>query len=294
MLPIGLRNPCCRAILTVALIVYGWVDTVNAYERWADQRSAGPIVCHADFSLDKYRDLFTDLAGLQAELVRVLAIKPAAEPIELFLFRNKSSYRAFLQRQFPQVPYRRALYVKRDGPGMVFAYRHSELRVDVRHECTHALLHASLPMVPLWLDEGLAEYFEVPPEDRASGHAHLSSLRWNLRLGMVPSLEALEQRGDLADMGAQEYRYSWAWVHFMLHGPTDAHRELVAFLADIQQGIPPDRLSERLSRKMPDAERQLVRHFKYWREQQADRVMARAAVPATPALYRPSDPPVAR
>ncbi|GIT30210.1 MAG: hypothetical protein Ct9H300mP1_22560 [Planctomycetaceae bacterium] len=32
---------------------------------------------------------------------------------------------------------------------------------DLRHEFTHGVLHSSLKRVPLWLDEGLAEYFEV-------------------------------------------------------------------------------------------------------------------------------------
>ena len=52
--------------------------------------------------------------------------------------------------------------MKGRGPGKVFAYKSKALPVDVRHEGTHGLLHAALPMVPLWLDEGLAEYFEVP------------------------------------------------------------------------------------------------------------------------------------
>ena len=33
---------------------------------------------------------------------------------------------------------------------------------DLRHEMTHAYLHAVVPNVPLWLDEGLAKYFELP------------------------------------------------------------------------------------------------------------------------------------
>jgi hypothetical protein len=47
---------------------------------------------------------------------------------------------------------------------MVFAYRGEDFETDLRHECTHALLNAALPVVPLWLDEGLAEYFEVLPQ----------------------------------------------------------------------------------------------------------------------------------
>ena len=55
------------------------------------------------------------------------------------------------------------------------AYRNPEFGNDLRHECTHALLHAVLPAVPLWLDEGLAKYFEVQRASRAYGHPYLSS-----------------------------------------------------------------------------------------------------------------------
>jgi hypothetical protein len=120
-------------------------------------------------------------------------------------------------------------------------------------------------MVPLWLDEGLAEYFEMPAGQRAFDHPHLKKLRWNLRFGMVPSMQSLESLQDLAQMGGPEYRFSWAWVHFMLHGPLPVHRALVHFLADIRKGNPPGKLSERLDRNVPDLEWQMIRHFKQWR-----------------------------
>ena len=134
------------------------------------------------------------------------------------------------------MPYRPALFVKEGGLAGVYAYRHDALAVDLRHECTHALLHASLPMVPLWLDEGLAKYFEVPVEQRAFEHPYFGWLRWEMRLGMIRTVSDLEQRRDLSEMGASEYRYSWAWVHFMLHGPEAAHTVLVRYLADIRRG----------------------------------------------------------
>ena len=51
-----------------------------------------------------------------------------------------------------------------------------ELAVDLRHETTHAVLHGLLPMVPLWLDEGLAEYFEAPEANRLQRHPHFKAV----------------------------------------------------------------------------------------------------------------------
>ena len=246
------------------LLSVGLAELGQAADGWTDQRVAGPFICRATFPLDDHLKLFDELAKLQHELVRVLGIEPATEPIELYLFHDKKTYRRFLSRQFPEIPYRQALFVKNGGPGRVFAHLHRDFEVDLRHECTHALLHAVLPMVPLWLDEGLAEYFELPRAERPSGHAHFKSLRWNMRLGLIPTLASLEQRRGLSEMGSQEYRFSWAWVHYMLHGPPGAHRELVGFLADIRAGTPPGQLSDRLGQRLPDVERQLARHFKQW------------------------------
>jgi hypothetical protein len=205
------------------------------------------------------------LGRLEQELQRTLGVPPAGGSVDVFLLGDEASHRRFLSDLFPRVPYRRALYVQRGGRGAVYAYQHAELPIDLRHECTHALLHTNLAMVPLWLDEGLAEYFEMSEPERAFDHPHLPTLRWNLRLGMLRRLKSLESHSELADMGGVEYRYAWAWVHFMLHGPAAAHRTLVSYLADIRHGNPPGLLSERLHAALPELDERMIRHFKHWR-----------------------------
>ncbi len=254
-----------RVVLILCLLPAVLGSLPATAQSWRDQRASGPVVCRADFSLDGYEGLFGDLASVQNDLVRALAIPPAEEPVELYLFHDKRSFTAYMQKRYPNVPMRRALFVKGAGPGRVFVYRHDELPVDVRHEGTHALLHASLPMVPLWLDEGLAEYFEVPPEERAYGHPHLAALRWDLRLGNAPKIVHLEAKRDLADMSTTDYRHAWAWVHFMMHGPVEAREELVQFLGAIRMNTPPGKLSDHLKRRLPGIEARLAQHFKAWK-----------------------------
>lgn len=263
-------RPTRRQLLRLGgAAIGGWLaggaGSTNAAPLWADYRSSGPFQCRADFPLKPYENLFRELADLQRELTRTLGVAPAREPVEVYLFRDQLTHQEFMHRWYPRIPYRRALFVKSGSRGRVFAYQHDELDVDVRHESTHALLHASLAMVPLWLDEGLAEYFELTQARRAFDHPHLATLRWNMRLGIIPSLRSLEERQELSEMGGLEYRFSWAWVHFMLHGPVPAHRALVHFLQDIAHRRPPGRLSQRLAAELPDVEYQLVQHFKHWR-----------------------------
>ena len=234
-------------------------------EAWVDRRSYGPFQCVSAFPLASLDGFFVELSRLESEVQRTLGLPPANRTVEIFLLADQRSHREYLRQLYPRVPYRRALFVQRGGQGAVYAYQHPELPIDLRHECTHALLHANLSMMPLWLDEGLAEYFEMPESQRTFDHPHLSTLRWNLRFGMLRSVESLETEQELAGMEGVEYRYSWAWVHFMLHGPLAAHRALVEFLADIRREEPPGLLSQRLHAAVPQLEERMIQHFKHWR-----------------------------
>ena len=144
---------------------------------------------------------------------------------------------------------------------MVFAYHSDQIDIDLRHETTHAILHSILPLVPLWLDEGLAEYFEVPAPQRRVGCPHLSGIQRKLRWRRTPRLDRLEQIGDLTGMTQDHYQSAWAWVHFMIHGPRTAHQELVRYLAEIQASSPPEPLSQRLPRRIPDLYGTFRHHF---------------------------------
>ncbi len=233
---------------------------------WIDSRQIGPFFIQATFDLKPYEKLFAELPELQRELTRTLGIAPAKGPISVSLFDNDEQYRTFTKQHFPKVPYRSALFVIENGSPGVYTYRKADLDIDLRHECTHALLHGTLPTVPLWLDEGIAKYFEMPAGQRAFDHPYFEDQKWkwSLRLGMVRSIESLEERDDLSQMDGADYRYSWAWVHFMLHGPATAHRTLVEYLAALQQPTPPGKFSERLAQTVPHPTQQMMQHFKHW------------------------------
>ena len=238
-------------LTAVLLITASLTCKMSLAAEWPDMRIYGPFVCRADFALDQQHRLLGELGELQTELVQTLQIAPAKEPIEVYLFHDEETYRRYLKRIYPTLPFRRAFFIKEHGLGRVFAYESSQFEADLRHECTHALLHAVLPVVPLWLDEGLASYFEVPARNRSNKAPFFSSVLWNARFGIVPSIETLEKIGDVAAMAKAEYRDSWAWVHFMCQGPPGAHEELVGYLQDLAAQKPPGLLSERLARRIP-------------------------------------------
>jgi hypothetical protein len=258
-----------RVAMAMAVFAAATVTGAHASRtgvRWADTRQVGPFTFQATFLLGPHEKLFDELPELQRELSRTLGVPPAKQPIYVYLFADEREYKTYKQAHFPQVPYRSALFIMEGGSPGVYTYRKADMDIDVRHECTHAMLHSALPVVPLWLDEGIAKYFEVPAGERAFDHPYFDDLKWkwSLRLGMVRTMESLEQRNDLADMDAADYRYSWAWVHFMFHGPKPAHDTLVEYLACYQKYEPAGTLSARMAAAVPNSNEQMIQHFKHW------------------------------
>ncbi len=234
---------------------------IGQEQRWPDERVADAFYFHADFSLQKSMPLLTELTTLRQDLEQTLRLRATHEPIHLFLFSEKQTYQEYLRLHFPKAPDRRALFIKARGPGMVFAHCGADFEIDVRHECTHAILHTTLPKLPLWLDEGLAEYFEVPAEKRSGENPHAAAVKALARLGELPRLEALETLTDINDLGRREYREAWAWVHFCLDGPAVARQELQVYLAELSEGGATEPLGRRLQRRIPRLEETALAHF---------------------------------
>lgn len=229
---------------------------------WPDERAIGPFRYHADYSLAADTKLLRHIAGLHEELPAELAIKGGENEVHIYLFSRQSTYERYLSKYFYDVPKRRALFIKQGGPGMVFAYRSRDFAIDVRHETTHAVLHNALPMVPLWMDEGLAEYYEVAPDNRFANNPHLRAVVRSARKHQLPSLSKLEAITELSDMRAREYQDAFAWIHFCLNGPESAKSALQAHLSDISNHRPPGRFSYRVRNSMPDVEFQFFAHYR--------------------------------
>jgi hypothetical protein len=190
------------------------------------------VVIQANFPLTQMTPIINEIEQLQDDLNRYIGIPAPKEKIELCLFKNEDSYIKFLKEFFPKAPQdRRALYVKLDKqPGTLMVQKSDDFEIDLRHEMTHAIIHASIPVMPIWLDEGLAKYFEVPMKDRAKNNPYMAQIRWNARFGMVPSLSRLTKLETIDDMGSKEYRDSWAWTHFFIHRSPETHQLLAAYL----------------------------------------------------------------
>jgi hypothetical protein len=220
------------------------------------------LVIHTDARLPKEDRLFEDLRALRETLTATLALQLSKEPIHVYLFENEKRYKAYLAKYYPQFPDRRAFFVQNENSLAVYAHRGDRVAEDLRHEVTHGYLHASFPALPLWLDEGLAEYFETPRGDSGLNRPHVALLNTLMtRDGWRPNLSRLEQFTNASDMKQADYAECWAWMHMLLE-TIPQRRELVQeFLRTIRRDGPPEPLSAVVARSMSQADQLLVDHL---------------------------------
>jgi hypothetical protein len=200
-----------------------------------------------------------ELDSLRLWLSVDLDIAIAPDTIRVYLLPDEEAYLKFMHVQYPHLPPRRAFFVHRDSRLMIYAYQHDRLQEDLRHEVTHGYLHATIPHIPLWLDEGLAEYYEVGREARGLNLPHAQLLLREYQAGRwEPDLRALEALAGLEDMTQLHYAESWAWVHLLMHTSESSRKMLVDHLSVLKHQDKPVPLSVMTSQLPSDM---LVQHI---------------------------------
>ncbi|NQV23674.1 MAG: hypothetical protein HQ518_04825 [Rhodopirellula sp.] len=212
---------------------------------------ADQLVLLSDFRIDYNHAVIADLKQLRGDVLRELELKPSEQPVVVYLFENEQLYYDYLKSTWPMLPYRRAYFFGNSYELAVYTSWGDKVQEDLRHEFTHGILHSTLRTVPLWLDEGIAEYFEEAGDKPGTvKRKAVERLSLALSNGWKPSMTRLEGLTEVADMGQSDYEESWAWIHFMLHGDPAVRQVLVNYLTDLRTIINPEPLSNRLDETM--------------------------------------------
>lgn len=225
-----------------------------------------PYVFFSDFEIDPKKPVFQELAKLRDQVYGDLQLTPGRSAVLVYLFENKERYEEYMHAAYPNLPARRAFFIQQQRPLggtddlMVYTSWGERIQQDLRHELTHALLHSVIHDVPLWLDEGLAEYFELPPANRGINASHVETLRRDLGVTFQPDLDRLERMREVNEMKGPEYREAWLWVHLMLKSRPQAKKVLLTYLQDLRKGNPGP-LAPRLAAVCPQLKDELKKHL---------------------------------
>ncbi len=250
----------------IALSIGGVVYWDVAWGKGAARDHQGAFLLRSELPIGSQvaERMLRELSCLETDIEEILGFTFRGRRIEGNIFATRETYLEYVSRKFPEASDRSALYIGSADIGRILLYEHSGTLDDLRHECTHAIVHGIIPSIPLWLDEGLAEYFEVPREARIDANPYLAELKKLCATSWTPDLRRLEQKVQLSELSADDYRECWAWTHFFIHGPPSSRKVFDEFLIQSQSGRSAGRLSELLNSQLAQFEADLISHLKDW------------------------------
>jgi len=225
--------------------------------------TAEQLVVMSNLKLGAHHPLVEELKVLRDQVHENLDLPKDqhAEKVTVYLFENEMAYKKYIGETYPGLPFRRAYFIGTPEKLAVYTFWGERIREDLRHEYTHGLLHASLQTVPLWLDEGLAEYFEVPGlEPGTVNNDYAVRLARAVQTGWRPDIHRLERLETVDEMQREDYRESWAWVHFMLHSSPDSRQVLLDYLKELRYTAEPPELSMSLAGALPQADARFLNY----------------------------------
>ena len=260
----GLSGLLSTCLLLALAICNGCVSSENLQMTHLPNRHsvrAKQLLMLSDFKLSQTHPLFQDLISLRREISETLQLPEESREVVVYLFSNEQDYRKYLDTTYPGLPPRRAYFVGTPKQLAVYTFWGERIQEDLRHEFTHGLLHAALIDVPLWLDEGLAEYFEVLDGGPTQiNREYVARLNANTENQWQPDLERLEMLQTVGQMQQVDYQEAWAWVHYMLHGTPDTRGLLLAYLDELRTNAHPVPLSSRLAESAPHLRERFLQH----------------------------------
>jgi uncharacterized protein DUF1570 len=240
----------------------------------------GPYAVFSNFPLKPDAPAIRSLHSLERDIEVNLGIHVRGEEpsVQVYILNDRQSFMHFLKYYYPELPPRRAFFLAQGPQRVVYTFMGDRLEEDLRHEATHALLHVAVGDLPLWLDEGLAEYFEGPEGRFGRNPEHLGRLPQDRSAGWTPDLGRLETLKIVSQMAPRDYRESWAWVHYLMNQSNATKAVLLSYLADLHANPKTPPLSHRLKATAADSPAMLLAHL------DRVRVLPEVAAPTAPAV----------
>lgn len=213
------------------------------------------FVVIGDVGAGALREIAVQFEGFRETLSRVLTPRATATavPTVVIVFPSDRAFTPF-KPTFEGKPVDVAgLFVSRRDVNyiaLVADNRQDRMRI-VFHEYAHLVISNIAQNVPLWLNEGLAEYYSTYEVRRGGREAtigrplehHLVRLEEGRLLPLADLLQAGHDSPHYNENDRRSifYSQSWALTHLILMGEPNRSAELSAFLEKVAQGTPPDR-----------------------------------------------------
>jgi tetratricopeptide (TPR) repeat protein len=226
-----------------ALVCLFFLAPVNAYsaDNWIEVRSPHFTVNTNAGEKDarKIADQFEQIRQMFHSAFAGLRVDPA-QPIIIVAAKNENTMKLFLPEEWETKGHIRHAGIYQQGEDKDYVLLRLDTEGDnpfhtLYHEYTHALLRLNFRALPIWLNEGLAEFFgnstlgdkEVKTGTIDSGHLYLLN-----QSKLIPIETLLEVGHDSPyynekDRASVFYAESWAVVHFLMMNPEARQKQLL-------------------------------------------------------------------
>lgn len=213
------------------------------------------------------RSVFEQTLGLRVE---------SGKPFVVMGFKDEKSLRAAMPRFWEEKGRTRPIGWFLPGEDKVYAVIRLDAGEDgpyaiVNHEYTHMVLHLNAGALPLWMEEGLAQFYgfsSIGGKEVGLGRPDANCIL-RLRAGkMLPLAELFRVTHDSpyyneADKAQTFYAQSWALTHYlMLAEKTEAgqRNRLSRFLALRAKGVDEDEATRQIFADAPRLQAELGRY----------------------------------
>lgn len=203
------------------------------------------------------RGIGLDLERLRSSLSQ---LNPGLElnapvPTWIYVFKSTSSFHPYRPVQQGKVKSVEGFFYSHPYGNYVAinADPRDEPTEIVYHEYLHHVLGNNYPMIPLWLNEGLAEYystFQVSGNEARIGLPIPEHVFWLQQNAMIPLRDLVSVDTDSRDYNEGNrrgvfYAQSWAFVHFLLSTTPERREQTATYLRDLFSGVPSDEALQR-------------------------------------------------
>ncbi len=250
--------PCFAAVLLAALILPVLATPAHALPRkddWIELRTPN-FTLFTNAGESNTRRIAADLERLRdalSQLAPDVALS-SPTPTYIFVFKNATSFQPYL-RTYAGKPLESGGYFLSTQLANYVAIngdRRGDGRSIIYHEYLHYVLRNQFASLPLWLHEGLAEYystFEVAGDEAKIGLPIVEHVAWLRKNPMIPLIDlfAVDERSKEYNEDSRRgafYAESWALVHYLISGNSERRRQASEYLRLAQSGAPPDKIFE--------------------------------------------------
>src|SRR5262245_2035698 len=241
-----------RAFLAVAVVLALTSAASAADGRWTIVRGQTMTVV-GDQPAETLRNIAARLERFRIGVSGLIpnAARPLPVPTVVFVFGTRNAIQPFLPLAKNGRPVPLSGYFHRDADVNYIALSlegFDESLPIIFHEYTHLLLRNAVRAVPVWLNEGLAEYYSTftMSDDGAKADAgrpivpHVRLLRERyMPIADLIEVDASSQFYDEAARRSIFYAEAWALTHYLMIEVPDGPTQINQYVADIARGRRP-------------------------------------------------------